>query len=289
MGGTIAMIIRKPDGETLPMLRWTNILTDFLGSATFLRGDFDAWWPEFSKEWLAMRDDHERHRDTGRFELEMTPVYFPHDRLAPDGYGLVVVDFPARRVLDIQGYSALGMARIAGFDYMNDEEVRDMKEKHAEGRMPTLNLHVRTQGAKTSFLAEIDVSGRSWDEFRAALKTLCVHGFPGDAELGRLCADLGVDVPRGCHANDRCFPMLARFPYRSDWVFSTFEESAMGHVHLKRALEDLGYVFAPEDEVCWRSFVAEGMEDTDPSTVSRVLDLLETKTRARKKSRPRRP
>lgn len=51
-----------------------------------------------------MKEDWEKNKLSGNFDFNMTDVYFPSSGLAPEGYGLVVVDMVNDVILSSQGY-----------------------------------------------------------------------------------------------------------------------------------------------------------------------------------------
>lgn len=277
MGGTIGMIIRKPDGETVPMLRWTNILPHFLSRTDFLRGDFDSWWAEFSKSWELMRDDYQRNESTGRFEQGMTTAYFPHDTLSPEGYGLVVVDFQKKKVSHLQGYCSLGAEQPMHWSRSSDDDAEDLRLRFAEGFCPTLVLssyylsRKGSLGTKPELLPEmvnvtIDLSAAAGEALKS-LKLLAAADQVKDANLtaGDVAQALGLPLPKDADPNLLTPLFMASLPYRSDWRFTKFEESAAGCAGLRKQLGDDGIAFSATDDQLWTERVLEFLENDEES------------------------
>lgn len=104
MGGTIAITVRLPDGTEHRMARWTNALPNFLVNAKFYEKD-SHHAQEYVKRGKDMQEDYKKHKKDRKFEFPMSPVYGGYTQLAPDGYGLVVVDMVNNKVLHSQGYT----------------------------------------------------------------------------------------------------------------------------------------------------------------------------------------
>jgi hypothetical protein len=104
MGGTVAVILRKPDGEIVNMLRWTNIMPAYLLDPRLYSDNPQPWIDEFLSEWKKMKNDYDLHKDDKCFEFNMTNCYFPRIETSPDGYGLFVIDLQKKHLLHMQGY-----------------------------------------------------------------------------------------------------------------------------------------------------------------------------------------
>lgn len=87
MGGSIALAARFNDGETICVDGWTNFMPRMIKNGTTLSGD-DA----IVREVLM---------DVARHESYAGP-----QRFGADGYGIVVIDFIAREIHSMQGYTS---------------------------------------------------------------------------------------------------------------------------------------------------------------------------------------
>src|ERR1700744_2030870 len=86
MGGSVAVAIRKRNGEIICRDRWTNSTPFYFKSLRMREGD-----EAFVQEYLDLAKDK---KDA------------PHVPLAPLGYGLVVIDYVTNHMLSMQGYSS---------------------------------------------------------------------------------------------------------------------------------------------------------------------------------------
>ncbi len=116
MGGSVAITLRTPDNKVYKMSRWTNIMPYFINNARlFLKQQKHI--DDFLYQYNLMKKDWENNKDTGNFDFNMTDVYFPSSGLAPEGYGLVVIDMVNDVILSSQGYCSF--ERVHLFEIKN--------------------------------------------------------------------------------------------------------------------------------------------------------------------------
>ncbi len=128
MGGSIAVTIREENGTEHRMCRWTNSMPWGLNNVKMLSIPPDpTHLAAYLKVWNEMRADYEANKSTGKFEFPMTDVYAPYPFLAPEGYGLVIMDFQRKTILSKNNYTTLGqgVAITSAFDW-------DMFGRHPE-------------------------------------------------------------------------------------------------------------------------------------------------------------
>lgn len=101
MGGTVAVTIRRADGRTHRMARWTNPFSHVFLDLAFIEGD-DSFWNEYIRQY-----------EEGDFADKE-----PWTLTAPLSYGLIVVDYPSKTILHSQGYSR--MDEVGFHMYLND-------------------------------------------------------------------------------------------------------------------------------------------------------------------------
>lgn len=113
MGGSTGLTIREPDGTEHRMCRWTTMLPWAINNMRLINKD-----PEHIRavlqEWKEMRADYERNKWNGKFKNNRTECYAPYPFLAPQEYGLVVVDMANEEILDYQGFKSAGSMHAAG-------------------------------------------------------------------------------------------------------------------------------------------------------------------------------
>lgn len=101
MGGSVNVTVRRKDGSIVRMCRWTNSLPYWFSSAEFYL-DPDARVEEYIK----VRGDSIYH--------------YPEVELAPDCYGLVVIDCLDRKIYSMQGYTSLDKCYVqSSLAYLN--------------------------------------------------------------------------------------------------------------------------------------------------------------------------
>ena len=291
MGGTIAMIIRKPkdrldqdtEPEVQPMLRWTNIMPHSFSRESFLEGDFDRWWPDFSKSWRDMREDYEANKGTGRYKHNMTGAYFPCERLAPDGYGLVVVDFQTKTLLHAQGYTSLGQENLHHMRSYESEDLANLRRLHEGGWIPTLRLtsfnlelpEYDAEGQRVNRVVEVDVpiqrlGHAGLDKLREMLES--AHLGRSGRTVASVLKQLGVPVPEGVDPKLETRIDMACLPFKTGdalWSFEHFDESAAGFAQLRKRAGELGLSFSQEDDLAWHQRILECLELDDISHLSK--------------------
>ena len=109
------MTLRLPNGIEHRMCRWTNIMPWAFTNLALIESR-----PEhiaaLLEQWLLMKADWEKSQAAGtKPENNMTDFYAPHQVLAPNGYGLVVVDMVNKVIAHSQGYTDIGTIFSASF------------------------------------------------------------------------------------------------------------------------------------------------------------------------------
>jgi len=123
MGGTLAVTIREENGKEHRMSRWTNPTPYFINNIDLVKKSQEHL-KQYLQTWYDMRKDFETHKEEWEaikekykenalqhdpFENNMTPCYAPYPFLAPQCYGLVVVDMQKNKILSMQEYTAYGI------------------------------------------------------------------------------------------------------------------------------------------------------------------------------------
>lgn len=106
MGGSVKVIVRKEDGTINAMTRWTNSLSWLIHrSDSFISTENDAF-NRYMQSFNDMKADYDKNKHNGKFELNMTDVYFHDgcDSLAPVDYGILVMDYKTKTLISSQGY-----------------------------------------------------------------------------------------------------------------------------------------------------------------------------------------
>jgi len=96
MGGFIALAVRYSDGQEYRGSCWTNVLPDGLfGHGFYLEDESEA----HTRKWL---DNILKER---REDRELEEMWGGWNKLAPDGYGIVLVDYKTGTVISANGYT----------------------------------------------------------------------------------------------------------------------------------------------------------------------------------------
>jgi len=169
MGGTVAVTLREPDGTEHRMNRWTNTLPWFIKNIRFIRKE-KSHIEAYLDQWNLMKADWEKHKDDKKFEYPMTDCYSPYPTsLAPEGYGLVVIDMKNDVILSSQGYTTfthLGVAAIVnsiGVDWEDktESDYFRAKEFFNENRAK----YIEAKKVKNEYeLIETEISGDGFSE-----------------------------------------------------------------------------------------------------------------------------
>ena len=132
MGGAVAVTVRKKDGTVVPMCRWTNPLPFWIRSRELILN------PEQRMEKF--------------IEYGKTSAYNHEDaRVAPEGYGLVVIDLKDNKIYTHQDYTSFnkdfGTAGYA-ITLKIHNDILDFKLENSE--IPYLNLSKLTEHLRES-------------------------------------------------------------------------------------------------------------------------------------------
>jgi len=218
MGGTVAVTLRTPDGTVHRMARWTNPLPWFVKNAKFFARD-PAHVAEWMQKWYQMRTDYERHREDQQFEFPMTSAYAYHTLLAPEGYGLVVLDQRDGFVLDSQGYT--------GFDYFS-----------LYGHSDTDDLAQAEELMRAGYVESITSLG-----LRDEKDEKCQFGEVLSAKPGELLDLLKKSGPFQLNLKPQ------------GWQHQRFPETQDGVRKLREAVLARGFELTREEEEAWESYI----------------------------------
>lgn len=231
MGGTIALTVRDKAGKLHKMARWTNTMSNFIGSMGLINEDAKHL-QDYLKVFQGMREDYLKHKEDKKFEFEMSDCYGDHVYLAPTGYGLVVVDYQTHQILTRQGYTRFYEQALASFQLTyNDDQISDPEEHQrfkdlanagrltVEGRRPL-------DKSKSSKPVRI----KDYTELKqiADNRNLC---------LGTISLDL------------------------APWKIKRFEETPAGLKQLKKAVLGLGLKLTKTEEQLWKKYSHENADD----------------------------
>lgn len=146
MSGFLAVTLREPDGTEHRLLGWNTV------APSFMRAGIPEGRPEAIAHvlgsWTRMRADFDENGPDGPFRYRNADWFAPPGLLAPEEYGLLVVDLAERVILDGQEghpldevplYRAIGESE-AGFTCRVDSDTHRFFELYRAGRVGRLYL-----------------------------------------------------------------------------------------------------------------------------------------------------
>jgi len=221
MGGTVSVTVRRK-GEEFRMQRWTNSLPWFALNDRLYEGGED-YLNDYLEQWLLMKSDYEKNKDSGKFEHNMTDAYFPSSGLCPDGYGLVVVDYDTRTILSMQDYCSFNDINTAGI-------LLDKDNKSEDSRYSIFKRLVEKGYINSAYTreGEIDISSMSFTDIE-------------EKYLGEI--------------TDSYY-----FTIINDWDVIYFDDDADGVRAFKDKVEELGFELSDTEENYWQESIKDADE-----------------------------
>jgi len=204
------------------MCRWTNPLPFFFQNMRFVEGD-ESHLDEYLGQWHDFVLQAPKGDDLDR---EMVA----HNKLAPYWYGLVVIDYQTRKVLSLQGYSAL--ISVSNLDFLDDCLYSGQQE------WPMPELLGLIEDGRVNFLP----GGR---------------GTPPDDWRTVTTWEDGRAIARSEQGKMPWFEVDT-----TPWEFLRFDESAEGVRKFRAHLVDeMGFRLTAEEEDLWRAFARQWEDD----------------------------
>jgi len=239
MGGTVAVTVVEPNGTEHRMARWTNSMPWFVDNLDFIEKN-PSHVKEYLDMWQGMREDwlshvaecKKKNHIECNFKHNMTPCYGNYTCLAPNGYGLVLMDMHRNVVLSHQGYTRLGGIDIAavGLDAMRmrDDrlEEKDSRSWQAQRLYDAGKIScVSSYDPKKDKMVEMPAP-KSWKDILQLTES-----FRG---IGYLVLDM------------------------SPFEVRDYEQQAKeGMLQMKKDIEALGFKLSEEEERCWQEYLDE--------------------------------
>lgn len=257
MGGTIALTLRTPKNKEYRMNRWTNILPDAITNY-WLTQKHPEHINHIMRSWRQMRTDYNKNKSTGKFENNMTGVYFPSQGLVPVGYGLVVVDMVNSVILSNQGYTSIG--RIYSDYYM----FKDIIEMYGNVDKAVEELQRQVKRNKPNYdeskiltFATLHEHGR----IREYLKWDRVHNKPETIDISNMPLK---DIFTACLDRDGMFSDGMGFPIDlSPFTVEKFDASKSSYMEMKARVLDLGFKLTVKEEAAWDRFLLEELYEDE--------------------------
>ena len=160
MGGRLAIAIRRQNGTEYISGRWTNPLPHWLSNPGFW--DDGPVVDEYIKAGLANN--------------------VPTDRVFPEEYGVVIIDFVTKRVFSRQDYCGIGETNCT---FINSEGAADLLRIIEEGRVTRYEVfrhapHDAPDDVREALLADQTLHADEVEEFHAQLRRIETGPNPED-------------------------------------------------------------------------------------------------------------
>lgn len=238
MGGNVAVTIREENGKEHRMCRWTNTLPWFINNIKLLNKD-QIHLQKYLETWYNMREDYEKHKEKENFEQNMTPVYAPYPFLAPQDYGLVIIDMQKNHILSYQDYTIIGeidavQVRLDMDSIGRGGKTREMLAFYSEGNMLLLSA-VR--------LRELYKDGR----INGAIDYLKNERF----DISRKSLD---EIARLVESNINIAFEIDMSPYQ---VIRYKEHDTEEAQKMRADIKNLGFNLSSEEESIWDEWIVQ--------------------------------
>lgn len=163
MSGTLAITVRTKAGEIHRMTRPANLTYYFVHNVKFLSQD-EAYLAEYIDQWQKMRGDWPHLGDSRE-------NHNPIEVLAPQGYGLMVLDYQTNRILTCQLYFTVGEAWAFGDQVDDTEDGLWFTDLFTAGKLLSLKIRGRKERpVPADELSRVDLLTKI---VRDRLSTLC--------------------------------------------------------------------------------------------------------------------
>lgn len=162
MGGRLAVAIRRGNGTEYISGRWTNPLPGWLSNPKFWEDGEVV--DEYIKSGLANN----------------TPV----DRVFPDEYGVVIIDFQTKRVFSRQDYCGIGETNCT---FLNSEGAQDLLNMIKEGRVTRYEVfrhaaHDAPEDVREALHADHDLHPDEVEKFHEQVRRIATGPNPEDGK-----------------------------------------------------------------------------------------------------------
>jgi len=249
MGGSIGLTIREQDGTEHRMCRWTNVIPGFLTNVRLAHKNSE-YIREITKTWYDFVKDYALHKEDGQFEHRMTSMYAPYPFLAPESYGLIVVDMMTNHILDYNGYTSVGKIDAVA--------IRNNMSEDAEDNSHTITLassgFKRRNRKGMNAFSEEDTYGpaRRFKDFADEKRVSSMMGIEDKVDLqGKNFEELLPFI-----SDSESF-----FQFNMDMSPFTLKEYKEGSAkearRMRRDIEDLGFALSKEEKQIWSKWIKD--------------------------------
>lgn len=269
MGGSVATTIRRENGEIIKMCRRTGSEAYLFLNQDFLAGNFDKTINEYLVTWQEMRDDFLAQQKGEPAKFDYSEFYGAHTLMAPEGYGLNVIDFKNKTIYTTQGYNHPGIYSIYDlnegftqpdeFAFWQDIIDSDLKCVAHDGRKSTSRRY--------TFL---EYFGTNKNHQMAQLSRMLLNREPAKA-LAYLKNVIGKDSAPFVEMETDNFSLRIKLTEALGFTCHRFEESYDGFLSMFQKMASDGFEFDDADIEGWSAFMLDRYEEDDDGHTSESI------------------
>ncbi len=244
MGGSIGVTIRDYRGKEHRMCRWTNALPDLVKNVDFLEGKEEPII-QYLADWYRMVLDQKLATQTHTpTRYPMTEGYISHPYLAPEGYGLCLIDCTKKTIINCQGYSTL--EHITSSEIVVCSDPKDPQDSYR----------------------------RLWDAGKLRLKHS--YGVPSPARNPEYWPQLDCQKAHLLMRNLGPGQSLTFILESEPWEIIDCKDTANRWELIYTAVKGQGFVLTEHEESLWKAWIQERREWEKQSALN-VAEVPETK------------
>lgn len=259
MGGTVAVTLRTENGEEHRMARWTNIFPAIVHNLDFLSGDL-GYWNEILERFYEMRKDWEESQmccdpESFDFKYPMSSCYGYWNCLAPEGYGLIVLDQKEKQILSMQGYTSFGDFITPSISMALDwDNIRKIENGDEDLEQCLLRMKEKEEDNYAVDFYELQKEGRivGIERLDNDAKNIVLDRFNGDETLEEVFAPV-ITTKRSRFSRY----VLDLSPYE----IVDFEEDSEGAIEFRKRILELGFILSDEEEKFWDEWINRKLKD----------------------------
>lgn len=245
MGGTVAVTIRRENGELLKMARKTGSYSWMFTSINFNNGKVNEAIDDYYKIFAEMKEDFESGEP---YKFPMSTEYGWCNETMPVDYGLVFIDVMKKEIHSMQGYDNPGLISINAFSrvYVNDEETDKAYQSLLENNQLCLHV-IQSDDSIKDFGMIHDVFGK--DVNLKKMEQIIEDSYN---DKGPLFEIIG---------KDSMFNLKAVPVGLKDYNKVRYSESPEGLIQFAKALQNSGLTFTTEEKKGWIEKLNDFLED----------------------------
>lgn len=246
MGGSVAVTVRRENGELIKMCRRTGSYSFMFTSKDFNNGNVDKAIDNYKKNFDEMREDYLNNSPN---KFEMSSVYGWCQEMAPVDYGLVFIDTKDKEIHSMQGYDMPGSILISSFSSMYMYEKEEIKERRnlIENNQLVLFSKVKNEIKELGSVKELFGEDLTYKKFKKIIDSLVDN----EKEYYHLIG------------NNSLFSIRATPTGLKDYKIVRYEESVDGASEFAKTLLEKGFTFNDAEKKLWLEFISCNLENRE--------------------------